>query len=83
MSDPARQNRNQSQDPEPGGPVPPEPGRLAGMPYDLREPTDERFEARKWNPDDRRLFTPKAYGWGYGLNYYWLVHPIRYCTRRR
>jgi hypothetical protein len=71
-----------SQDPEPTGPTGPEEGRFLKMPYDWREPTDERVQARIWNPDDRRLFTPKAYGWGYGLNYYWLVHPIQYLTRR-
>ena len=52
------------------------------MPYDLREPTGERVQARMWNPDDRRLFTPKAYGWGYDLNFYWLAHPIQYFNRR-
>jgi Family of unknown function (DUF5808) len=63
-------------------PVPPEQGRFLKMPYDWREPTDERVAARMWNPDDRRLFTPKAFGWGYDLNFYWLAHPIRYITRR-
>ncbi len=71
-----------SQDPEPAGPVPPEQGRFLKMPYDLREPTDEKVAARWWNPDDRRLFTPKAFGWGYDLNFYWLVHPVWYFTRR-
>jgi hypothetical protein len=52
------------------------------MPYDLREPTAERAQARLWNPHDRRLLTPKAYGWGYALNFYWLAHPIRYFTHR-
>jgi hypothetical protein len=63
-------------------PVPPEQGRFAKMPYDWREPTDEKVKARWWNPADGRLFTPKAFGWGYDLNFYWLAHPIRYFTRR-
>jgi hypothetical protein len=70
--------------PDPNTPesVPPEQGRLAKMPYDLRTPTPERVAARWWNPADRRLFTPKAFGWGYDLNFYWLAHPIRYVTGR-
>jgi hypothetical protein len=52
------------------------------MPYDLRKPTAGRAQARLWNPHDRRLLTPKAYGWGYDLNFYWLAHPIRYFSRR-
>ena len=68
--------------PDTPGPVPPEQGRLAKMPYDLRPPTPERVEARMWNPQDRRLLTPKAFGWGYDINFYWLAHPIRYVTGR-
>jgi hypothetical protein len=63
-------------------PIPPEQGRFLKIPYDLSEPTNERVAARMWNPDDRRLFTPKAYGWGYDLNFYWLAHPVRFFTRR-
>jgi uncharacterized membrane protein len=62
--------------------VPPEQGRFLKVPYDWREPTDEKVEARWWNPHDRRLFTPKVFGWGYDLNCYWLAHPVRYFTRR-
>lgn len=58
---------------------PPEPqGTYAGVPYDWRKPTAQRVKARWWNPDDPRLFPPKAFGWGYGLNAYWLLHPVRY-----
>ncbi|APE37746.1 hypothetical protein BOX37_31690 [Nocardia mangyaensis] len=56
----------------------PEPqGTLAGMPYDWRRPTWARVKARAWNPDDPRLFTPKAFGWGYDLNLYRLFHRRR------
>ena len=45
-------------------------GRVAGIvPYDLRTPTYERFRASLWNPDDDRLFTPNAFGVGWGLNF--------------
>ena len=39
-------------------------------------------QARTWNPQDRRLFTPKAFGWGYDINLYWLAHPVRFLTGR-
>jgi hypothetical protein len=62
----------------------PEPeGRLAGLPYDLRRPTAARVRARAWNPDDPRIFTPKTFGWGYGLNFYWLVHPVQLVRAKR
>jgi uncharacterized membrane protein len=31
-------------------------------------PTVTRFKARFWNPDDDRLLTPMAFGWGYAIN---------------
>jgi hypothetical protein len=58
-------------------------GRLAGLPFDVRRPTSARLRARAWNPDDPRVFTPKTFGWGYGLNFYWLVHPRRLFRSRR
>ena len=50
-------------------------GTLLGIPYDWRRPTWRRLKSRIWNPDDRRFFTPRAFGWGYDINFYWLVHP--------
>ena len=49
-------------------------GTLLGIPYDWRRPTRARFRQRMWNPDDRRILTPRAFGWGYDLNLYWLLH---------
>ena len=60
-----------------------EPRRRLGMPYDFRRPTATRYRSRAWNPDDPRILTPKTYGWGYGLNFYWLVHPLRLVRARR
>ncbi|MCU1491100.1 MAG: hypothetical protein JWM85_2505 [Acidimicrobiaceae bacterium] len=57
-------------------------GRFAGLPYDLRRPSLERLRAEVWNPDSPRLLTPKAFGWGYGLNLYWVSHPLGYLRRR-
>ena len=61
---------------------PPEPqGHFLGFPYDWRKPTAGRVQARWWNRDDHRLLMPKSYGWGYDLNLYWLVHPLRYISK--
>jgi hypothetical protein len=66
------------------GPRPPEPqGRFAGIPYDWRPLTMERMKSRWWNPDDRRLLTPRAWGWGYDLNWYWVAHPRSYLNRQQ
>jgi uncharacterized membrane protein len=54
------------------------PGKkAAGLPVDFSQPTVERWKSRAWNPDDHRLFTPKTFGWGYGINFYRLVHPFK------
>ena len=58
------------------GRVPEPQGRAAGLPYDFRRLTASRIRARAWNPGDPRVFTPKAFGWGLGVNWYWLVHPV-------
>lgn len=60
------------------------PGKkLAGMEYDWRRPTATRFRSRAWNPNDPRMFTPKTFGWGFGFNFFWLVHPIKWMRTRR
>ena len=55
----------------------PRTGRFLGMPYDWRRPTVQRMKQRMWNPDDPRLLTPRAFGWGYDLNVYRLLHRRR------
>jgi hypothetical protein len=52
-------------------------GTFLGIPYDWRAPTWERFKSRWWNPADRRLLTPKTFGWGYDLNLYVLARRLR------
>ncbi len=44
-------------------------GRFIGLPYDLRRPSKARIKSRAWDPSNPRLFVPKAYGWGYCLNF--------------
>ena len=43
-------------------------GKFLGVPYDWRRPTLARVKSRWWNADDRRIFTPKSYGWGFDVN---------------
>jgi hypothetical protein len=43
-------------------------GHFLGIPYDWRRPTKARIKSRWWNDDDPRIFTPRAFGWGYDLN---------------
>lgn len=45
------------------------PGKFLGVPYDWRRPTVARYKQRLWNPDDPRLFTPRAFGWGWDVNF--------------
>jgi hypothetical protein len=45
-------------------------GTFLKMPYDWRKPTKARTKSRLWNAEDRHIFTPKTYGWGYSFNFY-------------
>jgi hypothetical protein len=51
----------------------PKQGRFLGMPYDFRALTWARVKARLWNPRDQRILVPKAFGWGYAINFYELA----------
>jgi hypothetical protein len=44
-------------------------GTWLGVPYDWRRPTWMRVKRRWWNTRDRRLFTPRSFGWGYDINF--------------
>lgn len=46
----------------------PRQGRCLGLPYDWTPPTPARLRRGVWDPDDPRVFPPKTFGWGYGLN---------------
>ena len=49
-------------------------GRVAGIPYDFRVPTPARVKAAWWNPQDSRILTPQAFGVGWVINLYRLLH---------
>ncbi|HEX5502079.1 MAG TPA: DUF5808 domain-containing protein [Thermomicrobiales bacterium] len=51
-------------------------GTFLGLPYDWRRLTWARVKARVWNPRDRRVFTPKAFGWGFTINFYELFRRL-------
>jgi hypothetical protein len=51
-------------------------GTIAGrIPYDLRRPTLERARSRLWNPADRRILVPTAFGVGWTINFGRLLEP--------
>lgn len=45
-------------------------GTFLGVPYDWRRPTKERLKHRLWNADESRILTPRAFGWGYDINFH-------------
>lgn len=47
--------------------------RFLGLPYDWRRPTPARIRHELWNPRSRRILVPKAFGWGYGINFAALI----------
>ncbi len=56
-------------------------GRFFGLPYDWRALSMARVKQRMWNPDDRRVLTPKAFGWGYTVNFYELARRLGFIRK--
>jgi hypothetical protein len=50
-------------------------GSIFNIPYDFRLPTPERVRNEFWNKNTSRIFVPHAFGMGWGLNLYPLIHP--------
>ena len=50
-------------------------GKIAGIPYDFRLPTVERIRAAFWNKDTSQIFLPQAFGIGWSINLYPIIHP--------
>ncbi len=53
-------------------------GKVFGfVPYDFRLPTVERVKEACWNPYQHRVFTPRVFGVGWGINFYALLENLR------
>jgi hypothetical protein len=50
-------------------------GTIAGIPYDFRLPTGDRIRAAYWNKDTSKIFLPQAFGIGWAINMYPIIHP--------
>jgi hypothetical protein len=50
-------------------------GSIFNIPYDFRPPTPERLRDEFWNKNTSRIFVPHAFGVGWGINFYPLIHP--------
>ncbi len=50
-------------------------GKIAGIPYDFRLPTVERIRAAFWNKDTSQIFLSQAFGIGWSINMYPIIHP--------
>jgi hypothetical protein len=56
-------------------------GLFLGIPYDWRRPRRKTIKQRVWNPKERRILTPKTFGWGYSINFYELLRRLRLVRR--
>jgi len=52
-------------------------GKFLGIPYDFRKPTWTVVKERMWNRDDKRIFTPKVFGWGWTINFFQVFRKLR------
>ncbi len=51
-------------------------GKIAGkIPYDFRFPTLERLRAAFWNKNTPEVLVPQAFGIGWTVNLYPILHP--------
>ncbi len=50
-------------------------GSIARIPYDFRFPTIERIRDTFWNKHTSQILVPQAFGIGWSINLYPLVHP--------
>jgi hypothetical protein len=58
-------------------------GTKAGIPYNWKKPTGRRLRDTYWNKESPTFFPPKAFGAGWAVNFYWLLHPAKYWTMKR
>ena len=58
-------------------------GTFLGIPYDWRAPTGAVIKERIWNPQDRHIFTPHVFGWGWPVNLYEVLRRVGLVGRQR
>jgi len=52
-------------------------GKVGFIPYDFRLPTLERLLNACWNPHNHRIFTDRAFGIGWTINFHALLENVR------
>jgi len=52
-------------------------GKFLNIPYDFRLPTWKRIKERCWNSNDPQIFTPKAFGYGWTINFYQVLRKLK------
>lgn len=50
-------------------------GTIYGVPYDFRLPDVERLQNTFWNKNTDQILVPQAFGIGWTINLYPLIHP--------
>jgi hypothetical protein len=50
-------------------------GNILGIPYDFRRPTLEKLRKTFWNEKTSQILVPQAFGMGWSINFYPLLHP--------
>ncbi len=58
-------------------------GNIGRIPYDTRPPTVGRFKWTYWCAQNPRLFPPKVTGLGWGINFWWVIHPRSWVRMHR
>jgi len=57
-------------------------GKFLNIPYDFRWPTRKIIKERIWNPNDKRIFIPHVFGWGWSFNFYQILKNFRLRSKR-
>jgi hypothetical protein len=52
-------------------------GRFLGLPFNWRPLSRDEAGKGAWDPADDRIFTPKNYGSGYGINFAALLRRLK------
>ena len=50
-------------------------GNIFGIPYNFRLPNIEQVQNTFWNSETSQILVPHAFGMGWSINFYPLIHP--------